>query len=105
MSLDITFTTMQWVEVEESHNITHNVTEMAKIAGVYELLWHSEPEAKAGDLIPYIEKAIDDIVFNPDKYRPHENKEWGSLKDFTKFLVKVLDTCKTHPEATIEVSR
>ena len=117
MSLDITLTVTKWesynsgktwteqeVPVYEG-NITHNLTRMAEACRLYEVMWRPEG-LLAGDIIPSLEKGLDLLKSDPDKFKQYDSDNgWGKYKDFVPFVEEYLNTCKKYPQAKIEVSR
>ena len=106
MSLTLYF--LQTREVEEaSCNITHNLHDMAKALGVYELLWQPEntPDMKAKDILPEINRAITKLVSNQEKYMVYESPNgWGTVNGMLKFLQKVRTACEEFPESRLKAS-
>ena len=90
-----------------SYNITHNLNNMAKAVGLYEVLWRPEEIGitTAFQMIVPLEKAIDELVANPDKYKAlNPPNGYGSYEDFVSFCRSVLDNCHKYPDAVIEAS-
>jgi len=91
-----------------SQNITHNIGNMAEEAGIYKCLWHPETNGfkTASQLIDPLEKALVDMYAYPAKYTPFSAENgWGTYRQFLPWLEQLLEACKEHPEAEIEVSR
>ena len=89
-------------------NITHNLGGMATEAGIYQALWRPEEiNAKyAGDIIPILEKGLEDMKVRPAHYRQFDAENgWGTYDDFIPFLDELLTACKRAPKAEITVSR
>lgn len=90
-----------------SLNITHNLNNMAKAVGLYEVLWRPEEIGitTASQMIVPLEKAIDELVANPDKYKAFNPPNgYGSYEDFVSFCQAVLHNCREYPDAVIEAS-
>ncbi len=88
--------------VDYSHNITHNLTDMADALGVYRILWHPEeiPGLKARDMIAPLNAAIQELTTNPDKYRQYEaSNGWGTINNFLPWLKEVRNACEEYPES------
>lgn len=80
---------------------------MAKAVGLYEVLWKPEEVGitTASQMIAPLEKAIDELVANPDKYKVfNPPNEYGSYEDFVSFCRLALDNCRKYPDAVIEAS-
>ncbi len=91
-----------------SHNITHNLTTMAKEAGLYDVLWNPESIGitTASQLIPLLEKGIKELTANPDKYKAfNPPNKFGSYENLVDFCNTVLQKCRENPDAVIEVSK
>jgi len=109
-------------------NITHNLGEMAREAGVYEALWRphrlkenynipendhnaeykfeEENTTIAKDIISIIEKGLADLKARPEYFEAFNSPNgWGMYEDFVPFLEKYLEACKEYPNALVEVSR
>ena len=91
-----------------SHNITHNLSIMAKAAGLYDVLWNPESIGitTASQLIPLLEKGIVELEANPDKYKAfNPPNKYGNYEDLVDFCKTVLQNCRENPDAVIEVSK
>lgn len=89
-------------------NITHNLGKMADEAGIYYACWRPEEiGAKyAKDIIPLLEKGIEDMKARPGHYRQFDSSNgWGVYDDFMPWLDNYLEACRKYPDAVIEVSR
>jgi len=106
MSLDIYFSQVQETEVH-SQNITHNLGKMAEAAGFYTALWHPENIGikKAIELLPFLEKGINEMKTNPDKFIDLSSPNgWGTYDQFIPWIETLIQACKDYPESTITVS-
>jgi len=111
-----------------SANITHNLGNMADAAGLYEALWrphrlkegYNIPEddhdaeykfeeanpVRAREIIPIIEKGLEDMKARPDYYKTFDSENgWGLYVHFIPFIEKYLEALKEHPESFIECNR
>lgn len=118
--IDATYTKLQAIKDEleqleddfeeaklSSLNVTHNLNNMAKAVGLYEVLWRPEELAisTASQMIAPLEKGIDELVANPDKYNKFNPPNgYGSYEDFIGFCKSVLHNCREYPDAVIEAS-
>ena len=108
-------------------NITHNLTNMAEKAGLYEALWrpyrlkggYINPEdykvdgdiedstvMTSDDISPILEEGLKKLKKKPkyfSKFNPSNG--WGTYNDFVIFVEKYLDACKKYPNSIIEVWR
>lgn len=90
-----------------SGGITHNLNEMAKAVGLYDVLWHPEKIGitVASQMILPLEEGLEELELNPDKYKAYNPPNgWGSYKDFVSFCKMVLQKCRQYPEAIIEAA-
>jgi hypothetical protein len=89
-------------------NITHNLVDMAKEAGIYLHLWRPKELGitLAKDLIEPLEKGLAEMRSKPEHFRKFDSPNgWGTYKHFVPFVDKYLEACKEFPESTIEVDR
>jgi hypothetical protein len=109
-------------------NITHNLGEMAKKAGIYEALWRPyrlHPEFKpvlddkeweydfeakvtmyAKDIISIVEKGLADLKARPDYFKQFDAENgWGLYENFVPFVEKYLEACKEYPDSIINADR
>ena len=71
-----------------SLNITHNLNNMAKAVGLYEVLWRPEEVGitTASQMIAPLENGIEELVANPDEYKVFNPPNgFGSYEDFINF--------------------
>ena len=106
MSLDVYLTNE--VEVYDA-NITHNLGEMARAAGIYYQLWRPEDVnvRTAGELIEPLRQGLFLLKTQSDVFKNYNarNKGWGEYKDLVVFVEDYLQACIENPEAAICVSR
>lgn len=91
-----------------SANITHNLSQMAKPAFIYEALWRPEEKGwtKASDIIKPLEDGLEKLKTFPDSFKKlNPSNGWGNYDNLVEFVEKYLEACKQYPDATIEVSR
>jgi len=91
-----------------SQNITHNLGNMAKEAGIYGILWRPEENGitAAGQLVEPLRKGIYDMVSRPEHYEQFNSPNgWGLYKHFLPWLEELLAAAEAHPNATVEASR
>ena len=89
-------------------NITHNLNEMADVAGLYQCLWHPEEinATKAKDIIELLEVGIARLRLLPEVYKKfNASNGWGTYEDLLEFAKDTLIACKENPEAIIQVNR
>lgn len=96
-------------EVEDdvlySNNITHNLTHMAREAGLYEALWNPKVH-RAGDLIEPLKEGLHLLKSDPEKYKEFNPENgWGSYETLVEFVENLLNACCRYPNAIIEVDK
>lgn len=107
MSLDVWLTGAVGKEIY-SANITHNLTDMADAAGIYEPLWRPEEigATKARDLIEPLKAGLARLEADPTKFERYNSPNgWGLYKHFVPFVRNYLEACENAPDATVHVSR
>ncbi len=109
MSLSVYIKKKEWVNVYDA-NVTHNLTEMASKAGLYEPLWRPEEiftgDIFAKDLIPSLERGLQELKSDPNKFKKYNPKNgWGNYEGLVKFTENYLQACKEDPDGLIEISR
>lgn len=107
MSLDVTLSATRPVEVYWS-NITHNLNNMAKEAGIYECVWRPEEVGieYAGQLIEPLKKGIELMESDPDRFKVFSaSNGWGTYDQFLPWLKKYLRACEENTDAIVSVSR
>jgi len=109
MSLDITLVASRPTAVFEC-NITHNLANMAREAGLYAPMWAPEtiapPIIWAGDLIPYLEKGLAELEADHKRFfclAPANG--WGTYEGLVAGARQYLAACRANPDASVEVSR
>ena len=91
-----------------SANITHNLGEMAKAAGLYEALWRPEEIGieYARDLIAPLAVGLETLVDDPEQFRAlNPPNGWGDYEGQVRFVVGYLSACVQDPDATVSVWR
>ncbi len=107
MSLDIHLTAMSSVEVF-SANITHNLGEMADLAGLYQVLWRPQEIeiTTALQAIPRLQEGLKKLKEDPARFRLlNPPNGWGSYDVLVEFVERLIDACELNPDAEITVSR
>jgi hypothetical protein len=111
-----------------SANITHNLGKMAGEAGLYEALWRphrlkegyniaegdhdaeyefeEENLVRAYEIIPIIEKGLEDMLARPKHYETFNSPNgWGMYKHFIPFIEQYLEALKEYPESFVDCDR
>lgn len=108
-------------------NITHNLGEMADMAGIYEACWrpymlHDEYDSnfnqteerkfekshpmQAKDIIHYLKEGVKKLKERPEVYKQFDSPNgWGKYENFLPWVENYLKACIEYPEAIIEVDR
>ena len=89
-------------------NITHNLGEMAREAGVYGIVWRPEENGieRAAQIIDPLRKGVEDIRARREHYEQFNSPNgWGLYKNFLPWLERYLTACAEWPDAKVEVSR
>lgn len=102
MSLDF-YLTQDGEEVFH-RNITHNLGQMAKEAGIYKCLWRPDENGitKASQCIEPLIDGLSRLVTDPAKYETFNSPNgWGMYEHFVPFVFAVLQACRTYPDADV----
>ena len=107
MSLHI-YLKMIPTEAQEVYNAgtTHNLSGMAKEAGIYECLWRPEEIgiSKAKQLIEPLTKGLELLKSDPKRFEKFNSPNgWGMYVNFVPFVEKYLEACKNFPEADVKI--
>lgn len=107
MSLDVYLTKVQPCTVFDA-NITHNLSEMAREAGIYDHCWRPEEIGikVAAQLIAPLQAALGAMEADPERFKKFDaSNGWGCYRDFVPWLRNYLAACEKHPDAQVHVSR
>lgn len=91
-----------------SANITHNLNQMAREAGIYGVLWRPDEHGykKGADIVPALENGLSLLKSDRPRFEKFNAPNgWGMYEHFVPFVEKYLDACRANPEAEIHVSR
>jgi hypothetical protein len=91
-----------------SRSTTHNNSDMARLAWVYDVLWRGDEfNIKTGsDLITPLSTGLQNLSTDPEKYRELDDPNgWGTHKNFSQFLRELWTECVLHPDATVKFER
>jgi len=84
-------------------NITHNLTEMAAYAELYECIW-SPKEKFTGQIIKSLENGYNKLISNPEFFKQFNPKnDWGSYDILVTFVREYLNFCKKSPNLIIKI--
>ena len=89
-------------------NITHNLTAMAKEAGIYKHLWRPGELGitTAQELITPLADAVELMRADPARFEASNPPNgWGVYKIFVPWVAKYLEACREYPKASVSVSR
>jgi hypothetical protein len=91
-----------------SANITHNLGEMAKMAGIYQYLWRPEElNLKIADqLINALTAGLSLLKSKPEYFKQFNPVNgWGSYEGLIQFVENYLRACMEYPQAEISTWR
>lgn len=107
MSLDVYLSAVRETEIFDA-NITHNLAQMANVAGIYEALWRPEEIGitTANQLIQPLQDGLAKLKADPDKFRRlNPQNGWGTYEGLVRFVEQYLEACLGNPDAKVRVSR
>lgn len=107
MGLDIYLMELQPMEVFNV-NITHNLTQMAKEAGIYKHLWRPEELGiiQASQLVEPLKAGLGLMERDPKKFKKfNPSNGWGTYDDLITCVKYYIKKCEEFPNAKIRVSR
>ena len=91
-----------------SDDITHNLAEMAKGAGIYECLWRPEESGicLSSQIIGPLEGGLCLLVANKARFEAFNSPTgWGLWENLVLFCAGYLQACRDDPCASVSVSR
>ena len=89
-------------------NITHNLGEMAKAAGIYQHLWRPDEIGVycARELIQPLSAGLAKLLNDPEHFKKYDSPNgWGTYENFVPFVSNYLAACVAYPDSRVEVSR
>ena len=107
MSLSVILTNKDGKEVFSS-NITHNLAEMAREAGIYNAVWRPDENGitHARQVIEPLTKGVLDMTERKEHYQQFDSPNgWGTYDRFVPWCAEYLKACILNPNATIDISR
>lgn len=87
-------------------NITHNLSDMAREAGIYEALWrpHEIGVKKPKDIIKVLTRGLKELKSDPEYYKKYESLNgWGLYNEFIPFIEDYLNACHLYHDQKIRV--
>jgi hypothetical protein len=94
-----------------SRNLTHNLAEMARKAGVYDAVWHPEQlvtsgTPKAWHVLGRLTRGTTGMKADPAQFKKLEpSNGWGTYDDFLLWLEEYRNACELFPDALVTVER
>lgn len=91
-----------------SRNITHNLNDMARAAGLYDAMWQPDEQGwkKAGQLIEPLRAGLSRLELDPPHFKTYNPKNgWGDYDGLVDFAREYLAACIQYPDADVGVSR
>jgi len=87
-------------------NITHNLAEMARQAGLYTAIWRPEEiseEPKAYDLIGPTVLGLNTLISRPGVFERFEPaNKWGSYEELVLWVIRYLEALRINPGARVQ---
>lgn len=90
------------------YNITHNLADMAREAGIYYYLWRPDEigVTQAKQLIEPLTAGLARLEANPDRYKQFNPENgWGTYEGLVEFVRSYLTACMDYPDAMVSVCR
>ena len=104
MSLDINLKCDHCGSSREPLNITHNVSRMWRLAGVWDALYGSDGR-RAAAYLDTLRAGLAHREAHPEEYEAmNPPNGWGSYEGAKRFLGQWIAECAAHPDCIIEVS-
>lgn len=91
-----------------SSNITHNLNQMAREAGIYKYLWRPDEIGinKAAQLIDPLRAGLELLKSDPARFKKFNPENlWGTYEGLVRFVENYLQACVSYPSAEVRVSR
>lgn len=91
-----------------SRSVTHNLTAMAREAGIYAPLWRPDEIGitKAAQLVEPLTAGLALLRSDPERFRRFNNAHgWGVYEGLVRFVSEYLAACREHPDADVRASR
>ena len=107
MSLDV-YLKNETGEELYSRNITHNLTDMADEAGIYQFLWRPEEIGitHARQILDVLSFGVALLATQKARFEKFNSPHgWGMWEHFLLFCADYLQACRDHPDALVKVSR
>ena len=83
--------------------ITHNLTDMASEAWVYEVLWRPGEKDKLKNIKGTVDRAINEMREDPERFKKHNPPNgFGTYESFLNALIAIHSLCTLYPNAYIE---
>ena len=103
MSLDFSLTAKSG-RVVFDRNITHNLTDMAEAAGIYNVLWRPTENGfiYGRDCVDVLRSGLEKLKNDPPKYEQYNAPNgWGLYEHFVPFVESVLEACEDFETAKV----
>lgn len=91
-----------------TYSVTHNLSNMASEACIYEHLWRPDEIGitHAEQLIEPLSAGLELMETEPVRFwKFNPDNGWGSYDGFVSFVSSYLDACRKHPLAKVSVWR
>jgi hypothetical protein len=88
-----------------STNITHNLSRMAREAGIQEVLWQPREHGynKARQIVTKLREGLKDLKNRREHFEKfNASNGWGRYEGFVASVETILAACEEYPEAFID---
>jgi hypothetical protein len=88
--------------------ITDNLIEMAREAGVYEVIWRPEDIGikTAKEVVEPLTQALNLMKADPERFKKlNPANRWGDYQYLLNFVQGYLGRARQYPDATIKINR
>lgn len=95
-------------DIVYSDNITHNLGDMARKAGLYEYLWRPNENNIhfASELIMPLQTGLEHLKAHPSIYMPFNPKnKWGNYEGLIRFVEDYFRACMEYSTASVSVDK
>lgn len=102
MSIDFS---LRNVNIVFHSNMTHNVSSMWSLAGIYDEVYNSQGQT-AKDILPRLQEGLDRMKKFPTAFKTlNPENGWGTYEHAVKFLEEIVQACKEYPNSEIFISK
>ena len=91
-----------------SANITHNLGEMSKVAGIYKCVWRPDENGitRASQIIEPLSNGLALLALYKGQFVAYNPENgWGNYDNLLTFCVDYLQACRDNPDAAVAACR